>query len=186
MAKEFMDHFFGETPVNFDDVQDHSTIRIPSLGKVLPPGPDASIIEEAQQEFAVIHSSQLKYSFHRFVGTVYLIGGAVGCLTGLYKGIREINKNKYTAKMQRTVLLNHVLKEGFVQSNTMAVIGIIYSGVSLLVKHIRPDCDGDFNTIISGTATGMLLKSTDGATKCVLGGIIGMCVSVIYRVYTNF
>ncbi|XP_037958929.1 mitochondrial import inner membrane translocase subunit Tim23-like [Teleopsis dalmanni] len=193
MAKEFMDHFFGKTQLNLDDIQRHKASNPPSLAdipmKISAKWPDASIIKEERQEFEVIPTPQIKqieHSLNFLIGSTYLMGGAVGGLTGLYKGIRKINKNNYTSKIKTTIILNHVLKEGFVQSNTMGVIGLIYSGVYLLIENIRPDCDDVLINLISGTATGLLYKSTAGIKKCVQGGVFGMCTSVIYSVYKNF
>lgn len=56
-------------------------------------------------------------------------------------------------------LLNHVMKQGSSTANTLGTLAVMYSGFGVLLQWARGE-DDEINTLIAGTATGMLYKST--------------------------
>lgn len=56
-------------------------------------------------------------------------------------------------------MLNHIMKHGSAQANTLGTIAVMYSAFGVLFTWIRGN-DDDLNTLASATATGMLYKST--------------------------
>lgn len=45
--------------------------------------------------------------------------------------------------------------------------------------------DDELNTILAGTLTGLLYKSTSGLRKCGLGGALGLAISAAYCLITS-
>lgn len=56
-------------------------------------------------------------------------------------------------------MLNHVMKQGSGTANTLGTLAVMYSAFGVLLQNIRGE-DDDLNTILAGTATGFLYKST--------------------------
>lgn len=56
-------------------------------------------------------------------------------------------------------LINHVMKQGSGTANTLGTLAVLYSACGVLLQYIR-DQDDNVNTIIAGSATGLLYKST--------------------------
>lgn len=56
-------------------------------------------------------------------------------------------------------LLNHVMKQGSATANTFGTLAVMYSGFGVILQWARGE-DDDVNTVLAGTATGMLYKST--------------------------
>lgn len=67
----------------------------------------------------------------------------------------------YTLDRLRLVhrLLNHVMKQGSATANTFGTLAVMYSGFGVILQWARGE-DDDVNTVLAGTATGMLYKST--------------------------
>lgn len=56
-------------------------------------------------------------------------------------------------------LLNHVMKQGSATANTFGTLAVMYSGFGVILQYARGE-DDDVNTVLAGTATGLLYKST--------------------------
>lgn len=56
-------------------------------------------------------------------------------------------------------LINHVMKQGSGTANTLGTLAVLYSACGVLLQYVR-DQDDNINTIIAGSATGLLYKST--------------------------
>ncbi|XP_037943373.1 mitochondrial import inner membrane translocase subunit Tim23-like [Teleopsis dalmanni] len=195
MAKEFVDKILGQHSIFTSD--NDTNIDTPTLDQIpmtvvspFPkPGSDVGLVRDAGAEFIVFKSVQQEQKLKKNiinVGTLFLAGGTMGSVVGLFKGFQEIRGRNYTGKIKRTILLNYILKEGAGISNTLAVFGIIYTGASLLVDKLRPEKDDDFNMVLAATSTGLFYKSTAGLKKCLIGGLIGMCGSGLYSMYKYF
>lgn len=74
------------------------------------------------------------------------------------------------------------MKQGSATANTMGSICVIYSAFGVLLQFARGK-DDETNTVLAGTATGLLYKSTAGVRRCALGGGIGLAISGIYCAY---
>lgn len=97
------------------------------------------------------------------------------------------------------------MKQGSGTANTLGTLAVLYSACGVLLQYIR-DQDDNVNTIIAGSATGFLYKSTGksipfmhktlntyffslflipsaGLRKCALGGAIGLGISSLYCLY---
>lgn len=79
-------------------------------------------------------------------------------------------------------LLNHVMKQGSATANTLGSITVLYSAFGVLLQYARGE-DDEANTILAGTATGLLYKSTAGLKRCAIGGGVGLAVSGLYCLY---
>lgn len=53
------------------------------------------------------------------------------------------------------------MKQGSGTANTLGTLAVMYSGFGVLLQAVRGE-DDDINTIVAGTATGFLYKSTGG------------------------
>lgn len=56
-------------------------------------------------------------------------------------------------------MINHVMKQGSGTANTLGVLAVMYSAFGVLLQFARGE-DDDINTVLAGTATGFLYKST--------------------------
>lgn len=56
-------------------------------------------------------------------------------------------------------LLNHVMKQGSATANTFGTLAVMYSGFGVILQWARGE-DDEVNTMLAGTATGLLYKST--------------------------
>lgn len=77
------------------------------------------------------------------------------------------------------------MKQGSATANTLGSICVIYSAFGVFLQFFRGK-DDEKNTILAGTATGLLYKSTAGLRRCALGGGIGLITSGIYSAYLAF
>lgn len=81
-------------------------------------------------------------------------------------------------------LLNHVMKQGSATANTLGSITVLYSAFGVLFQYARGE-DDEANTILAGTATGLLYKSTAGLKRCAIGGGVGLAISGLYCLYVT-
>lgn len=51
------------------------------------------------------------------------------------------------------------MKQGSGTANTLGTLAVMYSGFGVLLQAVRGE-DDDINTVVAGTATGLLYKST--------------------------
>lgn len=75
------------------------------------------------------------------------------------------------------------MKQGSATANTLGAIAVMYSAFGVLLQFLRKK-DDETNTVLAGTATGLLYKSTAGLKRCAIGGGIGMGVTGLYYAYT--
>lgn len=52
------------------------------------------------------------------------------------------------------------MKQGSGTANTLGTIAVMYSAFGVLLQWGRGDVDDELNTVLAGTATGLLYKST--------------------------
>lgn len=74
------------------------------------------------------------------------------------------------------------MKQGSATANTLGALTVMYSGFGVLLQFVRGE-DDEANTMLAGTATGLLYKSTAGLKRCAIGGAIGLSISGLYSVY---
>lgn len=77
------------------------------------------------------------------------------------------------------------MKQGSATANTLGAVTVMYSAFGVLLQFARGE-DDDINTLIAGTATGLLYKSTAGLQRCAIGGVAGLTISGLYCIYTIF
>lgn len=82
-------------------------------------------------------------------------------------------------------LLNHVMKQGSATGNTLGALTVMYSGFGVLLQFLRGE-DDEANTMLAGTATGLLYKSTAGLKRCAMGGVVGLSISGLYSLYVLY
>ncbi|KAM8715756.1 hypothetical protein ACLKA7_002752 [Drosophila subpalustris] len=147
---------------------------------------DSRFLRQAQPEFifpegANKQRGRFELAFSQ-IGTSVMVGGGIGGLAGVYNGFKVTNALNQTGKLRRTQLINHVMKQGSGTANTLGTLAVLYSACGVLLQYAR-DQDDNVNTVIAGTATGLLYKSTAGLRKCALGGAIGLGISSLYCLY---
>lgn len=81
-------------------------------------------------------------------------------MAGFYNGVRATTLAQQTGKLRRTQLLNHVMKQGSGTANTLGTLAVMYSAFGVILQWARGDVDDELNTVLAGTATGLLYKST--------------------------
>lgn len=74
------------------------------------------------------------------------------------------------------------MKQGSGTANTLGALSVMYSAFGVILQFVRGK-DDETNTVLAGTATGLLYKSTAGLKRCGIGGGIGMAVSGLYCSY---
>lgn len=147
---------------------------------------DPRYLQQAQPEFifpegANKQRGRFELAFSQ-IGTSVMIGAGVGGMAGFYNGITTTSALKQTGTLRRTLMLNHVMKQGSGTANTLGTLAVMYSAFGVLLQYVRGQ-DDDINTVAAGTATGLLYKSTAGLRKCALGGGIGLGVSALYCLF---
>lgn len=76
-----------------------------------------------------------------------------------------------------------MVKQGSATANTLGALTVMYSGFGVLLQYARGE-DDEINTILAGTATGLMYKSTVGLKRCAIGGGVGFGIAAIYCLYT--
>jgi len=148
---------------------------------------DPRFLQQAQPEFifpegASKQRGRFELAFSQ-IGSSVMIGATLGGSVGLYNGIRATTLAQQTGKLRRTQLLNHVMKQGSATANTLGALSVMYSGFGVLLQYARGE-DDEVNTIVAGTATGLLYKSTAGLQRCAIGGGVGFGVAALYCLYS--
>ncbi|XP_053957359.1 mitochondrial import inner membrane translocase subunit Tim23 isoform X2 [Anastrepha obliqua] len=147
---------------------------------------DPRFLQQAQPEFifpegANKQRGRFELAFSQ-IGSSVMIGAGIGGLAGFYNGLQTSSALKQTGNLRRTQLLNHVMKQGSGTANTLGTLAVMYSAFGVLLQNVRGE-DDDVNTLIAGTATGLLYKSTAGLRKCAIGGGIGLGISALYCLF---
>jgi len=146
------------------------------------------IIQGSQSEYifpegATQRRGRLELAFSQIGGCVF--GCAMfGGMNGLVTGYRELQSSQYTAAVRRTQMLNSVTKRGASMAQTLGVIALMYSVLGVVLAKLR-GAEDELNTLVAGTSTGMLYKSTAGMKKCFLSGGVGFGLASAYCLYTS-
>lgn len=74
------------------------------------------------------------------------------------------------------------MKQGSATANTLGSITVLYSAFGVLLQYGRGE-DDEINTVLAGTATGLLYKSTSGLRRCAIGGGVGLTISGLYCLF---
>lgn len=69
------------------------------------------------------------------------------------------------------------MKQGSGTANTLGTLAVLYSACGVLLQYVR-DQDDNVNTIIAGSATGLLYKST--------GILANLSIKFIYYIYIDY
>lgn len=113
------------------------------------------------------------------IGTAVCVGAALGGAYGLYDGIRQTALSDFKGKLRRTQVMNYTIKSGATVSNALGSIAVVYSGLYCLLSLVQEE-DVEAKSILSGTLTGLLFKSTAGVRKCALGGAFGLGLATLW------
>ena len=76
------------------------------------------------------------------------------------------------------------MKQGAKSANTLGVVAVMYSVFGVGLAWLR-ETEDDLNTLVAGTATGFLFKSTAGLRKCGKGGAFGFALAAAYCAYNK-
>ncbi|XP_031639701.1 mitochondrial import inner membrane translocase subunit Tim23 [Contarinia nasturtii] len=117
------------------------------------------------------------------IGSAVMIGAGLGGMVGLYNGIAATSMANQSGKLRRTQLLNHIMKQGSATGNSLGSITVIYSVFGVLLQFVRGK-DDETNTVLAGTSTGLLYKSTAGLRRCAVGGAMGLTISGLFCAYS--
>jgi import inner membrane translocase subunit TIM23 len=114
------------------------------------------------------------------IGSACCIGSGLGGAYGLDDGIRQTANSELSAKLRRTQIMNYCLKGGASTGNALASVAVIYSLSNWLLTKTEVVEDDEAKSLISGTFTGALFKSTTGIKKCVRGAGVGLALSAFW------
>ncbi|XP_005092534.1 mitochondrial import inner membrane translocase subunit Tim23 [Aplysia californica] len=145
-----------------------------------PGGADSQFIFP---EGAARTRGRLELSFSQ-IGASVFVGAAVGGLNGLYSGVKDVQARQLVGANRRTQLLNFITKGGASTAQTLGVVALMYSVFGVILSQGR-GVDDELNTVVAGTATGMLYKSSAGWKRCLRGGGIGLGLSAAYVLFTS-
>lgn len=126
---------------------------------------------------------RLELSFSQ-IGASVFVGGAVGGFNGFYSGIKDVQARQLVGANRRTQMLNFIAKGGASTAQTLGVVSLMYSIFGVILSYGR-GVDDELNSIVSGTSTGLLFKSSAGLKKCLRGGGIGLILSTAYVLCTS-
>merc|ERR1719348_1145549 len=85
-------------------------------------------------------------------------------------------------KLRRTQITNYTLKSGTSVSSALGSIAVSYSLMYCLLGFAIEEGEyaEESKSIISGTLTGLLFKSTAGVKKCAKGGALGLGLATLW------
>ncbi|XP_032805900.1 mitochondrial import inner membrane translocase subunit Tim23 [Petromyzon marinus] len=118
------------------------------------------------------------------IGSACLTGASFGALNGLRLGFKETHGMKW-AKPRNVQILNMVTRQGAVWANTLGSVALMYSAFGVAIEYGR-GAEDDLNTMVAGSLTGMLYKSTSGLRGVAKGGVAGLTLSGLYALYNNW
>merc|ERR1712059_241951 len=117
------------------------------------------------------------------IGSSVCLGAAMGGAYGLFEGVRQTALGEMSGKLRRTQITNYTLKSGATVSSALGSIVVSYSIFHALVSLADDDhsyIPEEGKSVISGTLTGLLFKSTSGLHKCVRGGLVGFGLASLW------
>ncbi|XP_050526856.1 mitochondrial import inner membrane translocase subunit Tim23-like [Daktulosphaira vitifoliae] len=126
---------------------------------------------------------RFELSFNQ-IGTSVLVGATIGSMRGVYNGIKMTSMENQTSTYNRTQILNSVFKNGARLANTFGTLSVYYSICGIILEKTR-GCEDEVNTIVAGTSTGMLYKSTGGLRRCAFGGLIGFTLATAFSLINS-
>merc|ERR1719471_1194731 len=113
------------------------------------------------------------------IGSSVCIGAGIGGAYGLYDGVRQTALGTMSGKLRRTQITNYTLKSGALVSNALGSIAVSYSVIYCLLSLAHEEHD-EAKSVVSGTLTGLMFKSTSGLKKCARGGLVGFGLSTLW------
>ncbi|ELT96009.1 hypothetical protein CAPTEDRAFT_227448 [Capitella teleta] len=128
---------------------------------------------------------RFELAFSQIGGSV-MAGGAVGGVNGFYTGIQETKAAQLSGALWRSQMLNFINKQGASSAQALGVIAVLYSAFGVGFSKLRGDVDDEINTVLAGTSTGLLFKSTGGLRACMKGGAIGLTVASVYSLWSGW
>lgn len=134
------------------------------------------IVPEGQAE----HRGRLELMFFT-IGAAILTGGAIGAANGFFSGYKASSQLPYN--LRRTMMLNYITRQSTVGSSMLGSIGLLYSLNGVFISKMRSGIDDELNTILAGTATGLIYGCPSGIRAAGKSGLIGAIISSAYAAY---
>lgn len=118
------------------------------------------------------------------IGGCCITGAVSGAVNGLRMGLSE-TRNMAWSKPRNVQILNMVTRQGATWANTLGSLALLYSAFGVIIEKAR-GAEDDLNTIAAGTLTGVLYKSPGGLRGAARGGLVGLTLSGLYALYSNW
>ncbi|KAI0201483.1 Tim17-domain-containing protein [Astrocystis sublimbata] len=104
-------------------------------------------------------------------GITYLTALSIGGAWGLQEGLRK--SAGQPPKLRLNSVLNSITRRGPFLGNSAGVVAITYNCINSLIGYVRGQHDAA-NTIVAGTLSGMIFRSTRGVRQMMIsGGVVG-------------
>ncbi|MEE6488642.1 hypothetical protein FKM82_015300 [Ascaphus truei] len=118
------------------------------------------------------------------IGGCCMSGAAFGAMNGLRLGFKETQSMAWS-KPKNVQILNMVTRQGALWANTLGSLALLYSAFGVIIEKTR-GAEDDLNTVVAGSMTGMLYKSTGGLRAVARGGLAGLALTSAYALYNNW
>jgi len=137
---------------------------------------DPSYLSVSQPEY-IFDTEAKRGSFEKSftaIGSSVCTGSATGAVYGLYSGVRETAMADLSGKLRRTQIMNYSLKKASLVGNALGSIAVSYCAIHTLIGYTDSlEKEEEAKSLIAGTATGLLFKSTSGSlARCARGGLV--------------
>ncbi|KAA0202165.1 hypothetical protein HAZT_HAZT006064 [Hyalella azteca] len=119
------------------------------------------------------------------IGGLVMLGGSIGGVQGLYKGLQETAVAGHTGKIRRTQVINFVTKRVSGSANTLGTIAVLYSALGCMLYWGRGNKEDSANTLLAGSLTGALYQSSGGLRKAGIGGVVGLALAGLFVACTS-
>jgi len=126
---------------------------------------------------------RFELAFSQIGGSV-MAGACFGGANGLFKGLSDPLIKNEVWSVRRTQMLNYITTQGGASASSLGVLAVMYAGIGTLLSFGRK-VDDELNTLIAGTATGLLYKSSAGLRRCAIGGAVGFGIAAAYCLITS-
>jgi len=114
------------------------------------------------------------------IGTAVCIGSGFGGAYGLYDGVRQTALADLSGKLRRTQIMNYTLKGGASVGNALGSVAVLYSLTHCLMSLTVYEEDDELKSMLSGTISGAIFKSTGGLKKCATGAGVGLGLATLW------
>jgi len=114
------------------------------------------------------------------IGTAVCVGSGIGGAYGVYDGVRQTALADLSGKLRRTQIMNYTLKGGASVGNALGTVAVLYSLTHCLISLTVCEEDNEPKSLVSGTVTGAIFKSTSGWKKCLRGAGIGLGLATLW------